>query len=315
MSKKFDLKNSEQVRRSVILKNQKQIHSFYKELYRDVNRQLKQKNYESGMSRDDLIKVQRSLKSEIKKLDKSITNMILSGTDDTSKAIVKDAKSFLNQIGFKEYDAKNAYNGVPHEVVRNVLTGNVYKGQPLSKSVWNITEKNVKDINKIVARGIALNRNIYDIAKDLEKYVNPSVRKGYEWSRMYPGTNRVVDYNAQRLARTMVSQAYQQVFKNVCEDNPFIVAYKWLTADIHGRTCEICRHRAYDDHHGLGPGIYPKNDLPVDHPNGFCDFEAVIPRSLESISDEISEWYVSPEGTFPELDEYARQLRELKNMS
>lgn len=322
MSDKFDLKNARKVRRNVTIKNQKYVRDLYKDLYKEVSKEIKRKEGTlAGLrNKDQLMGIQRSLKREIKKLDKSITSTIESGVKETSSAIVRDADMFLKRIGFKDYNS--AYSGVPHEVVRNVLTGNIYAGQisgkkrqVLSKRVWNITEKNAKDINKIVARGIALNKDIYEIAKDLERYVNPSERKDFKWSRMYPGTDRVVDYNAQRLARTMVSHAYWQSFKNVCDDNPFIVAYRWLTADIHGRTCEVCRHRAYDDHHGLGPGVYPKDELPIDHPNGFCDFEPIIPRSLRSMSDEISDWYVSPEGTYPELDEYARQLKELKNMS
>lgn len=312
----FRLKSAEYVRRSVTLRNQKYIRKQYEDICREISVELKNKRgtFEGSKDKKKLRKIQRSLKAEIKKLDKSIRREIESGTRETSRAVVKDARSFLNQTGFKEYDVKKAFEGVPHEVVRNVLTGNVYVGQPLSKNVWNITRKNVKDIDRIVARGIALDKDIYDIAKDLERYVNPSARKEYKWSRMYPGTDRVVDYNAQRLARTMVSQAYWQSFKHVCDDNPFIVAYRWITADIHGRTCEICKHRAYDDHHGLGPGVYPKDELPVDHPNGFCDFEAIVPHSLKDMKDQVSDWYLAPEGTFPELDEYARQLRDLEKL-
>lgn len=310
-SNKFSLKNSNKVRRSITIKNQKKIKSFYEELSNKVRMQIKQNNNLSGIrKKEQLMRIQMSLKSEIEKLNKSIEDNIKSGMEETSSAVVKDARNFLGQIGYNEFDSNNAFRKVPTEVVRNVLNGNVYQtGWTLSKAIWGDSKKTIKDINKIVAEGIALNRDIYDIAKDLEKYVNPSKRKDFKWSKMYPGTKRVVDYNAQRLARTMVSHAYQQSFKNVCENNPFVVAYKWVTADIHGRTCELCKHRAYDDHHGLGPGIFPKDDLPIDHPNGFCDFEAVVPDSISSMSDKIFEWYNSPEGTFPELDEYAKQFR------
>lgn len=310
-SNKFSLKNSNKVRRSITIKNQKKIKSFYEELSKKVKTQIAQNNNLSGIrKKEQLMQIQMSLKSEIEKLNKSIEGSIKSGMEETSSAVVKDARNFLGQIGYNEFDSSHAFKRVPTEVVRNVLNGNIYQtGWTLSKAIWGDSKKTIRDINKIVAEGIALNRDIYDIAKDLEKYVNPSKRKNYKWSRMYPGTKRVVDYNAQRLARTMVSHAYQQSFKNVCEKNPFVVAYKWITADLHGRTCELCKHRAYDDHHGLGPGIFPKDDLPLDHPNGFCDFEAVVPDSISSMSDKIFEWYNSSEGTFPELDEYAKQFR------
>ena len=313
MSNDFRLKNAEYVRRSITLKNQRYIRRFYEGLSGEISRGLKNKKegYVGSKDRNKLRKIQKDLKNEIKRLDKSIRTEIESGMEETSRAVVKDARSFLGVMGFKEYDAKNAFSGVPHEVVRNVLTGNVYVGQnvgqPLSKNIWNVTRKNVKDIDNIIARGIALNKDIYEIAKDLEKYVNPSVKKN-----IYLGVDKVVDYNAQRLARTMVSQAYWQSFKNVCDGNPFVVAYRWITADIHGRTCEVCRHRAYDDHHGLGPGVYPKDELPVDHPNGMCDFEAVVPYSKDFMSQQVSDWYEEPLGTYPDLDEYADQLGKLE---
>lgn len=307
---KFSFKNSSNVRRSITIKNQKLIIEYYKELSKSVDKQIKQYGGLSGMSRkEELIRIKRSIEKELDNLYKNVRENIESGMKETSSAVVKDARNFMNRIGYNQKDSMNAFGSVPHDVVRNILNGNVYQnGWTLSKAIWGDSKKTTRDINKIIASGVAMNRSIYDIAKDLEKYVNPSKRKDFEWSKMYPGTKRVVDFNAQRLARTLISHSYQQSFKNVCEKNPFVVAYKWITADIHGRTCEVCKHRAYDDHHGLGPGIYPKNDLPTDHPNGLCDFEAVVPESIEDMKDDIFEWYDAPLGTFPELDEFAKQF-------
>lgn len=113
-----------------------------------------------------------------------------------------------------------------------------------------------------------------------------------------------VDYNAQRLARTMISHAYQQSFENVNRNDPFVIGYRWLTSNFHGRVCDICRERAETDQYDLGTGVFPKDALPLDHPNGMCTFEAVMPDDMKTIAQKIGMWYNSPVGTYPEIDRY-----------
>lgn len=107
------------------------------------------------------------------------------------------------------------------------------------------------------------------------------------------------------MARTLISHAYQQSFENVNRNDPFVVGYRWLTSNFHGRVCEICRARAETDQFGLGVGVFPKDQLPLDHPNGMCTFEAVIPDSMTDIARKIGQWYQAPTGTYPDIDRYA----------
>ena len=119
-----------------------------------------------------------------------------------------------------------------------------------------------------------------------------------------------IDYNAQRLARTMISHAYEESFVAVTKNNPFIEAYQWITSGS-DRVCEICIDRESSDHYGLGPGIYPKDALPLDHPNGMCTFDVVITMTDEEISDAIADWYLG-EGD-PEMnkriDDYVEEMK------
>ena len=106
----------------------------------------------------------------------------------------------------------------------------------------------------------------------------------------------------------MVSHAYQQTFANTNKNNPFVVGYRWLNSNFHGRVCEVCKEYATTDHHGLGVGIFPKDDFPLDHPNGMCTFEAVMSDDMDTIADRIGLWYQSPYGTFPDIDRYAQDF-------
>ncbi|WP_219666859.1 hypothetical protein, partial [Clostridioides difficile] len=68
-----------------------------------------------------------------------------------------------------------------------------------SDRIWSNIDKTKKDLDYIVSRGLAEKRGSYDIAKDLEKYVNPKVKKDYDWSKVYPKSNKKIDFNAYRL--------------------------------------------------------------------------------------------------------------------
>ena len=115
----------------------------------------------------------------------------------------------------------------------------------------------------------------------MEIYLNPKAKKPFDWSRVYPGVHKTVDYNAHRLARTGVTHAYQMSFQRSTRDNPFIEKYKWLSSNS-GRSCELCRQR--------NGRLFEKDELPLDHPNGMCTVIAVIPKSYEQIADELADW-------------------------
>ena len=172
------------------------------------------------------------------------------------------------------------------------------------------------DLSKIISFGTAQGKSAVEIAKELERYVDPSARKQAKtiqsW-RYDKAGNKIkdsvyfgkIDYNALRLARTLISHAYQQSFENVNRNDPFVIGYRWLTSNFHGRVCEICRERSETDQFGLGIGVFPKDQLPIDHPNGMCTFEAVIPDSMTDIARKIGQWYQAPIGTYPDIDRYA----------
>ena len=126
--------------------------------------------------------------------------------------------------------------------------------------------------------------------------MNPDARKDWDWGKVYPGTKKVVDYNAQRLARTMVSHAYQQAFVRTTQKNPFVSKYKWEASNS-GRVCEICEER--------DGKLFDKDELPLDHPNGMCTFTTVM-DDLEKIGERLGDWAAGKSD--PELDKWAEDL-------
>lgn len=243
-----------------------------------------------------LKQLKKQLDEELEKIQSELEDTTKKNMKTVSKAVVNDNIDFLKEVGMP---VQGAFSHVPDDIVRAVATGQIYDGNwSLSQALWKTTKKTQRDIQEVIAQGIAQNKSAYDIAKDLEKYVNPSARKDWEWSKVYPRTARTVDYNAQRLARTMVSHAYQQSFVRTTQNNPFVTKYKWVSSGG-ARMCQLCADR---------DGVeYSKTDLPLDHPNGMCTFVAVIEDSMTDIADRIADWALG--GSDPELDTFARTLR------
>lgn len=343
MTTKFSLRNAEQVRMSQTVKMRKEIKSFYKDLATEVHDRIKRMPA-GNISRSQLILLERDIEKRSRDITQEITTGITNSMTTTANVVVEDTRTFLKRMGYKSWDYSKAFIYVPNMVVRNIVSGTIYqKGWSLSTAIWGHTKDFNSKLSNIVARGAAQGKGALDIAHDLERFVNPTEAKESRITRSWvnrkdengnwiyeknpDGTVKLdengnpikerfpeiynpgrVDYNAQRLARTMISHAYQQSFMHVNRNDPFVIGYRWLTSDFHGRVCPICQDRAETDQYGLGVGIFPKDDLPMDHPNGMCTFEAVIPDDMDTIANRIADWYENGPGSDPELDRYAEDF-------
>lgn len=165
------------------------------------------------------------------------------------------------------------------------MSGNVYGGGwSLSSSIWGNNSKQINDIYNIVARGNLLGYSFEQIADQLKKYVNPD--KLYDWDG--PGHLRVyshsVDYNAQRLVRTMMTHAYQYSQWLMTHNDDGLLGYRWHAQGP--RACPICRER--------DQVIFPVDDVPWDHPNGMCYIEPVYSSvgNLSSFVDMATDTFI-----------------------
>ena len=295
---KFNLDIGDGIRVELTKQQQKEIEDLYRRVAKNIAKEAEKipRTTSDAMRQQYLKKLQRQVDDQLEKLGEEIQGTITHNMALTAQAMVSANQQVLGSVGLY---IQGAFSHVPDDVVRSVATGQLYKGSwSLSKAIWGTTKKTQKDINTIIAEGIARNKSAYAIAKDLEKYVNPSARKPWDWAKVYPGTSKKVDYNAQRLARTAVSHAYQQSFVRTTQKNPFVTKYKWLGSNSH-RICPICADR--------DGKLFEKDELPLDHPNGMCTFVAVMDESMVDMADRIADWALGKPD--PELDDYADYLR------
>lgn len=322
----WNLKNAEKAREEITQEIQRKIRNAYNDVYKDVASRAKSLSGRNDVREAEAILLEQEISERVRGIDREIELGIVSGMSRVSNAVVDDTVEQLRQRGFREAELNAAFIHVPEDVVRNILSGKVYgDGWSFSSAIWGHNKDFNNRLSELVGKGIAEGKSAQEIAKDLEQFVNPNLKssshriKFDEYLRDANGNfildengNRVrsgrtdsfyfgnIDYNAQRLARTLVSHAYQQSFERTYAKNPFVTEYVWHSSGQHGRTCEICLER--DGMH------FKKDELPLDHPNGMCWFEAYSPYSDEDILDMMVSWYNSPWGTYPEIDEFVKDF-------
>lgn len=315
---RFRLKKAEEIRDSTTQQMTKQIQQMYQQLYQDIKKRIEQSG--NRLTDQNLMLIQREIRNRIEQINQELDGNVRQNMETVCVSVTEDIRTYLNQMGFKDEEISTAYMYVPNQVVETIVTGQIYQeGWSLSQAIWGYNRKTQQTLQNIVTMGAGEGKSAYEIAKDLEQYVDPSAKKKAQniRSRRRATENDVragrassigeeirdtfrpgkVDYNAMRLARTMVSHAYQQTFERVNRNDPFVTGYRWIASNFHGRVCPICLDR--------DGRIFPKDELPLDHPNGMCTFEAVIDKSMSEIAKQIGEWYQSPVGTFPEIDRFA----------
>lgn len=265
-------------------KQEQQIKQIYNDMYKNLSKKLKKVN-PGTLTERYLEELQKELAKEIKSTHNKVEKIVKKNIDKSTKLANNVQLDFFMQIN-EQYSLNmketfsSMFSKIPKAAMDEILHGTAYKDRKgLSERIWQYTKKFDKDIDYIISEGIANKKTTYEIAKDLEIYVNPNSKKSWEWSNVYPKVSEKVDYNAQRLARTAVNHAFQQAQKRSCEKNPYVTGIRWVSAGIHGRTCTICSDRNNQ--------LFKVNEVQLDHPNGLCTTIPEILMSLEEIGAEL----------------------------
>lgn len=283
----------------------KRIQRIYKQSAQDIEKKLR--NLKMLNPSDSLKKVYlENLLKDINKSSASFNKLIqstITSAGEQAGSIAVDAGNKIMKLAGLEI--KGAYSYIPRQQVLNIASGKLYGDKwTLSQSIWKNGIRTKSDIQNVVAKGLTENKSIKAISDDLIKYVDPSARKPWDWSKVYPGTATKVDYNAQRLARTMIQHSFQSSLVQSQRYNPFCKGVIWHSVGLHGRTCELCMER--------DGNVFPLKDLPLDHPNGLCYFEPAL-DSMNDIADRLGDWVNG--GSDPALDTYVAKAFNLSPKS
>lgn len=295
-------KDAVTARNAIMASQKKEIAALYNNWADEIGKRAKyyshKTNASAAVSERQMRELQKMLRTTGREVSNEIYSKIKKNMYTVSDAVVADNVKWLESFGFSKDGLNAAFSSVSDDVVRNLITGQVYdSGWSLSSRIWGDNEQTMKDAYRIVAKGMAENKPVYEIAKELEKYIRPNAKLPWNLAmadgvRIY---KKKVDYNAQRLARTLAQHSYQQSFIATTQKNPFITEYIWHSNG--SRVCELCLARD-----GMR---FKKDELPMDHPNGMCVIEPAI---AEDMIDQLANWFNSPDGTYPEIDAFASEF-------
>ena len=246
---------SQSKRTKLIKEQERYIKSLYRQAYFESEKIFanigKSRTESEALRNVYLSSIKKELSALLTDVDTKTEISIKSNMDKMVSVVLEDNQKYLNSFGYKKFinDSK-----IRNQVVQDILNGGIYNGQySLSSAIWGDNKRKLNEISKIIANGVMQGRTVEDIAKRLQKYVNPRVRNLIE----VPGVRGKIDYNALRLARTSIQHAYQEAFVSSTILNPFIEAYRWVTSGGHN-VCPLCIERETEDKYGLGAGIFPK---------------------------------------------------------
>lgn len=307
----LSFEHTDKLKQDLMDSQQKEIEALYKNWSDDLAKKAKMYAASSAPSSELAEKQTKILMKQMKatgqQVSNEVYNKIKSNMYVVSEDVVKTNKSWLHSLGFEDKGLNAAFGSVPDTVVKNLVTGKIYDtGWSLSKRIWSDNEETMKNAYTLVAKGLAENSPIAEIARDLSNLVDPKASKPWnpviamkntktgetEYKRIY---RKKVDYNAQRLARTLVQHSYQQSVVAATEKNPLITKFIWHSNG--SRACELCQDRDGKE--------YEKDSLPMDHPNGMCFIEPVVDKDMVN---KLADWFNSPDGTYPEFDEFAKEF-------
>lgn len=277
-------------KQSMLTKKQMQeVHKIYTNTFKQIEKDIK-KVPRNSLNEKFLQSYQIEIHKYLNELEKEYTKSVKS---NMKKATV-NGTALTDKMMFDAYklagiefpaELKSQFAKVQDNVIKDIVKGNLYKdSKTLSERIWDFKAQNYKDIQYIIAEGIAQKKSARELATDLESYVKDPAKRSTTWGSCYPHLkNRVVDGNAMTLARTSINHAYQTATIQSTAKNEYIDGIEWQSALIPGRTCEICEER-----HGK---IFKKNEVPLDHPNGLCTMLPHMVGSMEEVAGMIREKY------------------------
>lgn len=144
----------------------------------------------------------------------------------------------------------------------------------LSERVYKNRDLALARVDRIVNRGIALNKSAREIAQEVRGLIRPDTPGG-------------VSYAAKRLARTELNNAFHTTTVRIESDRPWVLGYKWNLSRSHPRTDSCDALAEGSSGRGWPTGTYDKNEAPFrPHPNCLC-FLTVATVTPERFVDDL----------------------------
>lgn len=199
------------------------------------------------------------------------------------------AAAKLGATPFSETGINLDVNRVAQEAVQFVQSFIAEDGLQLSDRIWR-NDRHARDlvsraIESAVIQGHSASRAAQEfvdrgqpVPPDVAAKIGLSSSDGVAKAAgevLMKGEGSPYD-NALRLFRTEINRAHGEAYRASAFQHPDVIGTRFLLSPNHPKT-DICDLHASANLHGLGPGVYPKDESPWPaHPNTLSHEEAVF---------------------------------------
>jgi hypothetical protein len=142
---------------------------------------------------------------------------------------------------------------------------------PLSARIWRQIPLSAGGLEKEIQKGLLRGLSAEELAGRVGALLKPGIAGG-------------VSYNAMRLARTEINNAFHFTQIRYTREQPWVDGYQWHKSRSHNHV-DVCDDRATRNHDGIGRGVYKKKNVPGKaHPHCLCFLTTVTvpPGKFES---------------------------------
>ena len=159
------------------------------------------------------------------------------------------------------------------------------------RSRENLSEAEVKDLQRAIRKVRAQAEGLVD---DSSTYNHFRTALNSLFDKLDQGSEKATEkalqaaieeksrYVAERIARTEAARARYDAFIARYGEDDSVVAYRWKLGSRHPAE-DICDMYAHADLYGLGAGVFPKDEAPVNpaHPHCLCHYAPVYASELK----------------------------------
>lgn len=296
---------------TLTLEQEKEIIAIYKRASIEIKERLL-KSKRGTLEERYLKEMAKAIDAYRKELYINLSNRIRADIELGAEIGARQTKEFLENVAVNaklKQSFVKMFANINDDVVRLMVSGGFYKDKrTLSSRIWSLTEKNVKDIDRIINIAVAEQKSVNQLATQLVPYLNG---EGTPQKTLLRGINRHLPYEAVRVGRTSMAHAANEASVQAAMNNPFSKGLKWNLSASHatrlgrfGKSRDICDEYAEQNSYDLGRGVYPPASYPVSHPNCLC-YSTEVDVPVEEARKEIISWINGADNK--KLDNWAKR--------
>lgn len=194
------------------------------------------------------------------------------------------------------------FAGINERATLAMLARTRRDGLKISDRVWRTSEAARNSVRRIIEDAVVRGQDARTTARQVQQYLQPGIWKAHKADvRKRLGISKDISYQAMRLARTEMNNAFHEGMVAANQHSPGYRGIYWRLSHRHV-VPDICTDMATDMSNGE-KGFYPKGSEPVrPHPNCWC-----VPVPAYEDPDQFAErlrgWTQNPR-LHPDIDRW-----------